>query len=923
MRPRRFDRQLQFVFMVLSGLTILVGLASIGVNQFLVQSQQRILGESIAIIERAERVALDAELVGSLAAQLALAEGQAETARLTRTLTDRISRIETDIIAIRLFLAGATGDLAEADVARSLVDDMGAAVRRVETLDALVRRESALIAAAGSRLAALISTETDLARLRITAGIWELYSRPAGAGIRPGLDRLADVDFFGFERLRELADASATLSSAAQRISAARTAEELPALESEFRDALALARERTRFMPSTVAQDRARKDLARLAQAESTEGLLPSQRAKLAAMAELADHSARLRGTLDMLAQEAVRGRDEARARMRERIAADGRQAVALSGALGLVLVLALVAGYIVWSRTRARVVGRLGAVAERIVAVARGDTEQPVPISGHDEIGRLEKSLNILRRRAKEAARLRTSLEAAVLARTADVVAEMQSANAARAEAEDLSRAKTHFLARMSHEIRTPLNGVIGLLDLVLSGEPDPLRRARLETALTSARDLQAMTEDILAFSSGEEKAEAARQVAFDPAALARQLGDHLQVLCAAKGVRPVVEIPGALPPALIGDPSRIRQVVMNLISNAVKYTASGEARLVLTHAAMPPGQEHEIAFTVSDTGPGMSADEMRHAFDIYGRTVDARRRGLPGVGLGLAIVRQLTDAMGGELRVGTARGQGSSFTLVLRLAEAAPAALSAPSGDTGAARGRRFLVVDDHPVNRLVARGYLERMGGAVTEAATGTEALAEAEAGQFDAITIDLDLPDLRGEDVAARIARKGARVAILTADLVQDDADTRARFGVDHVLTKPVSPRALAELVEADSVVEAPSGAGTPEAVLRADIADMGAGMVATIVAAFLADLSAAVPVLLGTGDAAIRRRLAHRLKGAASNFALGDLCRLLQQIEGGDGTALEGLAATVARAEVMLVAAAERTGLQLSPAGTKQ
>lgn len=294
MRSRRFDRQLQFVFLVLSGLTILVGLASIAVNQFLVRSQQRVLGESIAIIERAERVALDAELVGSLAAQLALAGGQVETARLTRTLTDRISRIETDIVAIRRFLTGATGDLAEADGARSLVDAMGAAVRRVETLDARVRRESLVTAAAGSRLAALISTETDLARLRITAGIWELYSRPDGAGIRSGLDRLADVDFFGFGRLRELADASATLSRAAQRISAALTSGELPALETEFREALTLAHERTRFMPSKAARERARRDLESLAQADSAQGLLSSQRARLAAMAELADHSERL-----------------------------------------------------------------------------------------------------------------------------------------------------------------------------------------------------------------------------------------------------------------------------------------------------------------------------------------------------------------------------------------------------------------------------------------------------------------------------------------------------------------------------------------------------------------------------------------------------------------------------------------------------
>ncbi|MFD1810419.1 sensor histidine kinase [Gemmobacter lanyuensis] len=286
------------------------------------------------------------------------------------------------------------------------------------------------------------------------------------------------------------------------------------------------------------------------------------------------------------------------------------------------------------------------------------------MPISGQDEIGGLEQALNILRARAIEAADLRNRLEAAVLDRTADVVAEMQSANAARADAEAQSRAKTHFLARMSHEIRTPLNGLIGLLDLLAGDERDAKRRARLEVALTSARDLQAMTEDILAFSVTEDGQDQAERDPFDPVALARGLGAHLEVLAANKGLRAEVEIDPALPPALLGAAPKIRQVMMNLLSNAVKYTAQGGVTLSVTAHPAPDGQ-HEIAFAVRDTGPGMTAEETRHAFDIYGRSRSARQNGVVGVGLGLAIVRQLTDAMGARCMFRPGRGRAVASRL------------------------------------------------------------------------------------------------------------------------------------------------------------------------------------------------------------------------------------------------------------------
>ena len=211
---------------------------------------------------------------------------------------------------------------------------------------------------------------------------------------------------------------------------------------------------------------------------------------------------------------------------------------------------------------------------------------------------------------------------------------------------------------------------------------------------------------------------------------------------------------------------------------------------------------------------------------------------------------------------------------------------------------------------------------MGCAVFEAATGTEALAKAVADRFDAILIDLDLPDMCGETVAARIDRKGALLAVATADQVRDDVETRARLGVDHVLTKPLSARALAAALTDGPVLPQTFDDSPPEAILREDIANLGADMVSEIVTIFLTDLATSVPLILKADTADQRRRAAHRLKGAASNFALHELCALLQRIQSVDGAGLDGLMLSAEAAAASLRRAALSAGLQLAQGSAK-
>ncbi len=750
MRPGRFDTQLQVVFTALSAITLAVGLASMGVNRHLINTYGALLDDTVPAMQLAERVGADAEMAWSAADRLRSVDSEDEIEAASGQLQNLIGDIGEGVDALRLRHGGdEAGDGGNdgdgADRSREHAERMRSGALKAHEIRAGLRIAEEGIEAAASRLGAIVTTQNQLARLRITTGISELYTAGSFA-MRPGLDRLADRDFFAYERIGELSEAVTGLGRALRRVAVARDLDELAELRSQIAIALARAEARLPFLPSPDAGRTAGAELDAYAAALADGGLLSSRIRLIEAEAALAAVSSALDRELSALTSEAQRLRDLSHTMTQERIAGVSRLSFLLASGLALSTALAVLGGTLIWLYARRRIVGRLGAVASRIVHVARGDFGEPVAITGLDEIGRLEKALNVLRRRSLEAARLRESLEEAVKARTADVVEEMRASDAARIEAQQADRAKTHFLARMSHEIRTPLNGVIGMLRLLTADEERPASRQRLQAALASADDLRELTNDILAFASGEESIREESAVAFDPRRLTAQLGDHLRALAAEKGLAADVHAAETLPAALIGDVLRIRQVLGNLISNAVKYTEQGIVVLDVDHVpATQPGR-HVVSFAVSDTGAGMTREETQYAFDVYGRTDEARRKGIEGTGLGLAIARQLTDAMGGGLTVESEPGIGSRFTLSLLLDEAtevAPAPEEALPG-AGIAAGRNVLVVDDHPVNRLVARSYLERFGASVTEASTGVEALVCAMRARFDLILLDLHLP-----------------------------------------------------------------------------------------------------------------------------------------------------------------------------------
>jgi len=429
-------------------------------------------------------------------------------------------------------------------------------------------------------------------------------------------------------------------------------------------------------------------------------------------------------------------------------------------------------------------------------------------------------------------AAAVHAAADGALVALYEDI-SDRKAAEAAMREARDLAervaRARSAFLANMSHEIRTPMNAVLGFVELVLDTELAPEQRRALELVRTSSEALLTILNDILDYSKIEAEHLELESIPFDLPKVVHATATLLAVRAREKHLELTVDVPPDVPQMVRGDPTRLRQVLMNLIGNAIKFTEQGEVD-VSASIIQRDGDRAAVQFRVRDTGIGISEDQLGTIFQEFTQADASMTRRYGGTGLGLAISRRLVALMAGELAVTSEVGRGSEFSFALTFPlEAGAQATARAAVSLG---GRRLLVVDDNETNRRIVRDMLGAEGMAVHEASradAGLEALRRAARARtpYDLAILDAQMPDQDGFELATAIradrALTATRLLILTSAGQRGDGERCRQLGIQAYLTKPI---ARADLVEAVGTVLAgtASAPGAADLVTRHSIAE---------------------------------------------------------------------------------------------------
>ncbi|TED37522.1 ATP-binding protein [Pseudomonas aeruginosa] len=457
-----------------------------------------------------------------------------------------------------------------------------------------------------------------------------------------------------------------------------------------------------------------------------------------------------------------------------------------------LLAAFALILTFLVARRLAQRLSAPISTMGQAVEAIQSGDYKTSLPILDDGEIGDLARHINNLASGLDRASREQEQAISQLIS--------------AREEAEQANRAKSDFLAMMSHELRTPMNGALGMLQLLETTEQTREQAEYTALATESTEHLLKVINDILDFSRIERGALELECIPFNLLELVQGSALVFQHSAQQRGLALELQIQAGLENIEVcGDPTRIRQILVNLLGNALKFTEEGAIHLSLEWQAL----DHDVLWltcAVHDSGIGISPERLEHMFDAFQQADSSISRRYGGTGLGLAIARTLAERMGGTLQAESKEGSGSTFTLEIPLPfQQSPAHRQQAAGDAApVAAGQEILLVEDNPVNQTVIEAMLRSLGYRVTLVADGIQAVRSAERQRYDAILMDCRLPVLDGYSATREIRAQenGRQVPIiaLTANALQGDRENCLQAGMNDYLAKPFKRAELQRILQ---------------------------------------------------------------------------------------------------------------------------
>lgn len=475
-------------------------------------------------------------------------------------------------------------------------------------------------------------------------------------------------------------------------------------------------------------------------------------------------------------------------------------------------------------------------------------------------------------------------ALEKTVVARTSELAHKNQELELQRKAAVAAADAKAAFLATMSHEIRTPMTAIMGMLQLLGKSNLTQAQIRDVETIHDSSEALLTIVDQILQFSRMEKGQLQTESVAFNPRRLIKGVATLMQSVATNKGLNIRVTVSPGVPALMLGDPEKTRQILINLLSNAIRFTDSGEVAVTATFTILEAADGGRLRIEVADTGVGISEAAQNKVFDPFSQADPSITRRFGGTGMGLAICKSLTDLLEGEIGFQSEENKGSTFWVELPLTRADDA------DERAQQPAWNIMLIEDLAINRNIATGLLQSEGHQVWEYESGREALAELQSQAFNLVLLDLHMPEMDGYEVAERIHAAKPELPIFALTAAGNEVESRrARAGgITSVLRKPLDYRRLKTAYRAFSQSkQAVSPSMLDLQILRENINRLGPEQTSELYKGALSQLTKLADQCRQAGNDqswAIVRELAHQISGAGSAYGFQTIALLGGELE---------------------------------------